>query len=117
MSSMSKVYPLNKGNVEKHALENRGSYRLGNALNEKGGLDGVSYVGRDDVNVRTRLMDHVNSGKASYFRVFNADSVREAYEQECKDYHEFKPAENTNHPAKPKNHQYPCPVSGCEYCE
>jgi hypothetical protein len=37
-----------------------------------------------------------------------------AYDRECQIYHDFKPRENKEHPNRPKNTKFTCPVAKCD---
>lgn len=112
------VFPLTEKSLELIPDEAKfGNYRIGI-------VDGdefyVRYFGRSDDNqggLRQRIKDHVgntitNRAKRvynnSYFFWFEVkSSAKEAYEQECKDYHAIKVpdednfVDNEKHPDKP----------------
>ncbi len=78
------------------------------------------YVGRSDKDLKETLQHHLPQNEDNpylkktdpdHFCYERASSIREAYEIECKWYHEFSPNCNTMHPDRP----YPfikCPVCG-----
>lgn len=88
-----------------------GNYRLAKALSPDGYLY-VSYVGRSDSDVATRIADHLGEGYR-YFRFCYQPSRRAAYEQECRDYHKYGGdkgiLDNEIHPASPAFMSYKCP--------
>jgi len=57
--------------------------------------------------LKQRLETHPNS----HFKASYAGSVKEAYEKEGKNYHDFNPPQNQIHPAK-TNSNTQCPVCG-----
>jgi hypothetical protein len=83
-----------------------GTYALGKTEN---GTFYVHYVGRSDDEVAKRLQDHVPlwypQFKFGYFL-----SPKAAFEKECRLYHDFSPADNDIHPARPWNANWECPV-------
>lgn len=88
-----------------------GNYRLAKSLSPDGYLH-VSYVGRSDSDIATRIADHLGEGYR-YFRFCYQPSRRAAYEQECRDYHEFGGdkglLDNEIHPDSPAFMNYKCP--------
>jgi len=89
-----------------------GNYALG-SKNEKGGLN-ASYVGRSDTDVKIELHARLQTHKHPHFKCSYANSVKEAYEKECKNYHDFGPdnLENEIHPAAPDGSNLRCPICG-----
>jgi hypothetical protein len=71
------------------------------------------YAGRADEDVAGRLKDHARNGIYKYFKFDYASNVRQAFEMECRLYHDLNPPDNKVHPAKPKGTYYACPVYGC----
>ena len=108
-------YNYDKLTIESIILPNRmGNYALGYVDNK--GVFIVQYVGRSvDMGVKERLISHINNGENyNSFKYSYADSAKEAYEKECRNYHDFGEKyrlKNDIHPAKEKN--YKCPVCGC----
>jgi len=76
----------------------------------------VEYVGRSDEDLLIRLKKQFNENGNKYlkFKFSYTATVREAFEKECRNYHDFKPRGNSIHPARPKGYEGPCPVSGCD---
>lgn len=66
-----------------------------------------SYVGRSDSDVNKRLHDWV--GEYKYFKYAYCSSPKAAFEAECELYHDHKPPDNVNHPARPANSNWVCP--------
>ena len=83
----------------------------------------VRYVGRSLTDLREEIKGrHKSEAKftpidCEYFKFSYAVSVREAYEKECQNFHDFGEQEsllNEDHPSKPTgNVSYHCPVPGC----
>ena len=81
----------------------------------------VCYVGRSDTDLRQEIKQQMKTNRAkncTHFKFSIAKSVKDAFEKECRNYHDFGGADrlnNQNHPAKPAGTNYTCPVVGCEY--
>ena len=124
------VFPLTKENMElipDHVQF--GNYRIGIVKDDE---FWVRYFGRSDNNqggLRQRVKDHIGDTKTdrekriydhSYYFWFEVkSSAKEAYEQECKDYHTFIEidedgcVDNDEHPDKLDGMSYlTCPVCG-----
>lgn len=113
------VYPLAENSMEVVSSDIQfGNYRLGY-------LDGdvfhVKYVGRSDHNdngLKGRLAQHVGEEipNETYFQFMEKNSALEAYQQECKDFHDFGEKQNlrnVEHPKKLDGHtNLFCPVCG-----
>lgn len=87
-----------------------GNYALGNiAENDK---FGVEYVGRSLTNLQEELIQRLSThGHHTKFMASVSDTVKEVFEKECKNYHEFEPPENDIHPSIPENTDLTCPYS------
>lgn len=113
---MGKSYSFNmkiiKSKVTKKAP---GNYALGSLNNNK---FTVKYVGRSDSDLGAELLNRVNThvGKEySHFKFSYAVNPKQAFEKECRNFHEFgetKKLDNKNHPDKPENTKYKCPICG-----
>ncbi len=109
------------------SLEMQGPYDLANAeIDERvtqiscgnyalGWVSGstfyVSYVGRSDKDVNDRLKKWV--GRYKKFKFSYASSPKDAFEKECRNYHEFGGSEkldNEKHPERPNGTDWNCPV-------
>lgn len=83
----------------------------------------VKYVGRSDSDLQTEILQQMDTYRAdgcTQFKYSLADSVKDAYETECRDYHNHGEKEKLNnryHPDEPAGHHYPCPVEGCNHPE
>lgn len=81
----------------------------------------VRYVGRSDSDLKKEIKQQMKTDRAkgcTHFKYSIAKSVKEAFEKECKNYHDFGESEclyNDIHPAKPSGTEYKCLVEGCEY--
>ena len=107
---MSNVHELNRKTVSLNVKKkSKGSYLLGFLDPEENFIP--FYPGRSDTNVQNRLMKHVYFDIFTHFRVFPTNRVRDAFNQECRDYHLLLRSEITNliHPARPKGLPYKCP--------
>ena len=114
---MNKIQKLNKENISKFNTL-AGNYRLYRI--DKNGRRHI-YVGRSDTDLQGRLLEHLYCDNPAYdeFEFECSNSVKDAYNHECEDYHSFKNLQlildNKIHPDKPYNMKYlPCPVPGCD---
>lgn len=119
--NMGVSYDLTIDEIERLVEANRiGNYAFG-YLNNKGVFI-VCYVGRSDTDLRERMKHGVEdmledpSCRYERFKFSYANSVNEAYEKECRNYHDFGGPEgylrNKVHPAKPSGYYGDCPVCG-----
>jgi excinuclease UvrABC nuclease subunit len=108
--SLSGPFPLQKDGISEAPLTS-GVYLLGSS--EKSCI----YIGRSEINLRDRIRNHfpdnekdpsLKENTPDHFYYVQTYSLREAYELECRWYHELKPICNIKHPPKP----YPlvCPI-------
>ena len=71
----------------------------------------VLYVGRSDDDVNARLKQWVGHSRYTHFMFSYARSSRDAFEKECKNYHDFDvPPDNKEHPKRPNGTDWKCPV-------
>ena len=75
------------------------------------------YVGRSIISLRDRLAEHLD--EASYFAFVELDSEEEAFELECRLFHEYgkaKHLDNRVHPARPpgRSDLPVCSELGCD---
>lgn len=81
----------------------------------------VRYVGRSDADLKKEIKQQMRNDCAkgcTHFMFSIAKSKKEAFEKECRNYHDFGECDCLNndiHPAKPAGTKYKCPVEGCEY--
>ncbi len=106
---MGEPFPLNETVVSARVASSMiGNYALG-YISEAGGFY-PQYAGRSDHDVRGRLLEWERTGSYAAFKFSYAATVREAFEQECRNYHEFPNLENDVHPARPQGMDWPCPL-------
>jgi hypothetical protein len=67
----------------------------------------AAYVGRSDTDVNGRLHQHVRRYK--FFMFGYSSSAKAAFEAECQLYHDLRPPDNANHPARPAGSGWRCP--------
>ena len=119
--NMGISYNLTYDEIDRLVLENSiGNYAYG-YLNDKGVFI-VCYVGRSDSDLKERIKHGIEDMKADptcryeRFKFSYADSIQEAYEKECRNYHDFGGEEgylrNKEHPAKPDRYEGTCPICG-----
>lgn len=103
-----------------------GNYALGYVNNDNNKFV-VKYVGRVDNNLARRLKQHIaeiqNDEKwkkrAEYLTTFKfsyAQSIKEAFETECRNYHDFGGKDglfNERHPKRPNDTNLSCPEFFC----
>ena len=117
--NMGISYALTKEEIEQVVGENRiGNYAFG-YLNAQASFI-VRYVGRSDTDLRERIKHGISDMEADpscryeRFKFSYAASAQEAYEKECRNYHDFGgdrgKLRNTIHPAKPEGYNGNCPV-------
>ena len=113
--NMSGSYELTIESIDDIIADNKiGNYALGYTQNE---TFYVLYVGRSDTDLKARLKQHIGE-KSNYkrFKYSYASSIKEAYEKECKNWHDFGGEEgkldNKIHPDNPNNRDYECPICG-----
>lgn len=107
--NMNGPYDLTSQEIDKVITKtSAGNYALGK-MNGESFI--VSYVGRSDSDVNSRLKQHV--GKYSKFKYSYATSPKAAFEKECHNYHDFgesQKLDNKIHPDRPKDSNWKCPV-------
>jgi len=89
-----------------------GNYALGHTITEDGERSFiVEYVGRSDTDVAKRLKQHVGENYKQ-FKYSHAASPKQAFEKECKNYHDFggiDGLDNEVHPRRPDGSKWKCP--------
>lgn len=107
-------YPLTQDDINLRIPDKRiGNYAYG-FINERGAFV-VQYVGRSDNDLKIRIQHGIGSYKLYKYSL--AKSVKEAFEKECRNYHDFggnAKLDNLIHPAKPEGTEYTCTVKGCK---
>ena len=109
------MYEMNKDVIETVLKDGLiGNYALGNK--SVNGSFVVHYVGRSDTDLKQRLLQHLTDNNPyPFFKFYVAESVKEAYLKECKNFHDFgaeKYLDNKVHPAKPEGLKISCPYCG-----
>src|SRR5262245_4157973 len=99
-------YPI--GHVDSYVYD----ARLGVYVLSRDGL-GAAYAGRSDNNLRSRIQSWATSGSYTHFWFGYTATVTEAFEWECRLYHQYTPPENRVHPAAPVGASCRCPVLPC----
>lgn len=92
-----------------------GNYALGH-INKENNHFIVEYVGRADSDLNGRLKQHVGE-KYKKFKYSYATSPKAAFQEECRDYHEFgenQKLDNKIHPDKSEDTFWKCPY--CDIC-
>ena len=104
------VLSVGGGNIEKNVSKtSAGNYALGRT---EGSTFYVLYVGRSDTDVKSRLLSWAaEKTKYTKFKFSYADTIKEAFEKECQNYHDFGESEkldNDIHPDRPKGTDWKC---------
>lgn len=113
---MNGPFVLTKEEIEKQIPEKViGNYAFGYTNSENNKFV-VKYVGRADGEpLRDRIKHGIKDGYKE-FKFSIAKNAKEAYEKECKNWHDFGGAlnqlDNRIHPDKPDGTDYECP-----YCD
>jgi hypothetical protein len=102
---MTKPLTLSDAVINSLHSEFAGNYAYGR-LNIEGAFE-VLYVGRFDPNCSDRMKHGI--GKYPHFTFSYAASIRDAFEKECNNYHDFNPPDNRIHPARPNGTLLKCP--------
>lgn len=111
--NMAGPFTFSESGIDNAIQKNRkGNYALGSA-NQDGTLN-VAYIGRSDSDLNAELKQRLGTHDYPSFKASYANSISEAYEKECQNYHDFgenKSLANEIHPAKP-NSNHRCPICG-----
>ena len=113
--NMKGFYELDEETIELIVENKIGNYALGYINSRKNFVP--KYVGRvDKRRLAKRLKEHLEEYEdCTHFMFSYAQNSKEAFEKECRNYHDFeKQLHNTNHPDKPDHTDYECPVADCE---
>lgn len=107
------VHPLTPQRVRQVVPSDAvGFYRVGEMNN---GRFWPHYVGRSDNCLQDRLVTHARDGRGTHFEPVVTDTIRRAYELECRGWHlRGDRLENEVHPARPKYIGYACPYCTLE---
>ena len=119
--NMGISHNLTYDEIDRLVLENSIENYAYGYLNDKGVFI-VCYIGRSDTDLKERIKHGIEYMKANpncryeRFKFSYADSIQEAYEKECQNYHDFGGEEgylrNKEHPAKPDRYEGTCPICG-----
>lgn len=105
---MNGSYPYTSEKIDEQIIQkSAGNYALGYTTDS---TFIVKYVGRSDIDVATELKTYLSNGYKR-FKYSYASSPKEAFEKECKNYHDFGGKEildNKIHPARPDNANWKC---------
>lgn len=103
---MSGPYSLDTGTISNRiSRSTQGAY----ILSKDGKI--AHYVGRSDTDLAGRLNWWANnSGSYTHFWFETATSALSAFELECQWWHKYRPDDNQNHPDRPNNSNWQCPV-------
>ncbi len=104
-------FPLNEQEIELRIKKGvPGNYAYGYLNDEERFL--VQYVGRSDEDLNSRVRHGI--GHYKMFKYSYAKDKKEAFEKECRNYHEFGGDEgildNKIHPDRPKDTDFECPI-------
>lgn len=93
-----------------------GSYSLGRF---KKGRPLVLYVGRSDLDLRRRLLQHARTRRFQWYTFEPTLTIFEAFRLECRGWHYYSSIINTIHPDAPAGLPYLCPycLAGRELTE
>lgn len=111
--SFTSRYSLTETEVDRVIAKAKiGAYVLGTAA-DSGGIY-VKYVGRSDSDLNARLKQHVGANSEyTHFQCVYGTTALEAFNTECKLYHDYPNKNNKIHPDKPKGQTPDCPVDDC----
>lgn len=106
--NMTGPFPLTQEEIDKRIIPGRpGNYAYG--FNYLGNFK-VQYVGRSDTNLHARISHGI--GQYDFFKFSYASNPKEAFEKECKNFHDFGgrvSLYNNYHPDRPDGTDYSCP--------
>lgn len=111
---MGQSHRFLRENIDRFVKKSQiGNYALGYV---EAGIFYVCYVGRSDTDLNLRLKEHLDENSDyEFFKFKFAKTVIDAYEMECRNYHDFPNNNNKIHPEKPKGYikRCKCPVCRC----
>jgi len=110
-------FDFDEETIDREVEDNRiGNYALGYKRESDGGFV-PKYVGRSDTDLKKELKAKLptKSSTRQKFMFGYAGDRKEAFEKECKNYHDFRhQLENDIHPRRPDGTDYRCPVKDCK---
>jgi hypothetical protein len=105
---MSGPYDYDYDSIDAHVEQGMiGNYALGSKNSEGKFL--VGYVGRSNSDLNAELKTYLGEKSYPLFKFSYASSEVDAYNKECKNYHDFEP-DSQIHPAKPRQSRVVCPI-------
>ena len=108
------VYNLERETIAQNVARKLiGNYWLGD-FSPDGSLI-VRYIGRSLTCIRNRLYKHAYNSEFEGFIWRPADTVREAFMIECREYHLCDNLTNKDHPNAPRHLPYSCPYPFCDH--
>lgn len=113
------VYSLDERTIDQIVPANKpnGNYKI-YRYDSVNSVVNVIYVGRvadrdSDEGLKVRLKEHIGEWQGLlFFNFIIQNTPVQAYNQECIDYHDFRPEYNIYHPDKLSNNEAKCPI--CE---
>lgn len=72
----------------------------------------IKYVGRSDINLKRRLLQHAARGAYQFFSIEETETIFEAFQLECREWHRIEGLDNKIHPDAPSRLPYVCPYCG-----
>jgi hypothetical protein len=117
---MNGPFGFTSDEIDDLVADNRiGNYALG-TIDKTDGKFIVRYVGRSDSDVKAELKNRLALGYPN-FKFSYADSKKDAFDKECRNYHDFggkKLLRNERHPDRPEGMtNLNCPIAGCKELE
>jgi hypothetical protein len=79
-----------------------------------------TFIGRSDFDLQEELLTRLAKKKAWHdrFKFSYAATVKEAFEKECRDFHQAtRTLDNEKHPEPPTGANFPCPIPSCSALE
>ena len=108
--NMNGPYPFTSKYIDdKVKKTSPGNYALGHVNDQDTFV--ISYVGRSDSDVKQELINRL-SDRYPRFKFSYAGTPKEAFNKECKNYHDFGESaslDNKIHPASPGDSNLRCP--------
>jgi len=107
-SGLSGPFDLTESNILTYVPPRRiGTYMLG-MIDRRSKTFLVAYTGRSDTDLAARLRGWV--GLYSQFKFGLSRYAEDAFDKECRLYHDFAPPDTKLHPASPRGSNAQCPI-------
>lgn len=104
-SGLHGAHPLTKDGIKTNVTSTApGAYALGKV---EYNTFLISRIGRSDDDLPGRLSDYI--GQYNQFKFGYLGSAKEAFEYECRLFHDFSPPDNIIHPDRPDGSTLKCP--------